>query len=100
MPSTIYCRVMLCRNTFCCGMATLRAISLASSCKAADSAEAIDQLERARQGGAEYLLFPQTSLWWLDHYDEFAEHLRERYSEVTGDDDCLVFALDHSEGGS
>jgi len=66
----------------------------------ADSAEAIDQLERARQGGAEYLLFPQTSLWWLDHYDEFAEHLRERYSEVTGDDDCLVFALDHSEGGS
>ncbi|MEP6910008.1 MAG: glycosyltransferase family 2 protein [Actinomycetota bacterium] len=60
----------------------------------ANSAEAIDQLERARQRGAEYLLFPQTSLWWLDHYYEFAEHLRGRYSQMTGDGDCLVFALD------
>jgi GT2 family glycosyltransferase len=60
----------------------------------ADSSEAIDQLERARQEGAEYLLFPQTSLWWLDHYDEFAHHLRVRYTEVTRDDDCLVFALE------
>ena len=62
------------------------------------SAEAIDQLERARQEGAEYLLFPQTSLWWLDHYGEFADHLRGRYSEVVpGDGDCLVFALDLEE---
>jgi GT2 family glycosyltransferase len=64
----------------------------------ADSSEAIDQLERARQGGAEYLLFPQTSLWWLDYYDEFANHLRGRYSEVTRDEDCLVFALVDSKG--
>ena len=60
----------------------------------ADSVEAIDWLERARQEGAEYLLFPQTSLWWLDHYDEFAEHLRGRYAEVMRGDDCLVFALE------
>jgi hypothetical protein len=66
----------------------------------ADSVEAIDQLERARQQGAEYLLFPQTSLWWLDHYDEFADHLRERYSEVKFDDDCRVFALDRAGGES
>ena len=64
----------------------------------ADSSEAIDQLERVRQEGAEYLLFPQTSLWWLDHYEEFAEHLRRRYSEVARDDDCLVFALETGDG--
>jgi len=60
----------------------------------ADSSEAIDQLERARKEGAEYLLFPQTSLWWLDHYYEFAEHLRGRYEEVARDGDYLVFALE------
>jgi GT2 family glycosyltransferase len=66
----------------------------------ADSTEAIDQLEQARQSGADYLLFPQTSLWWLDHYEEFAAHLRSRYSEVTRDDDCLVFALDRPRGAA
>jgi hypothetical protein len=62
----------------------------------ADSDEAIAQLERARQAGADYLLFPRTSLWWLDHYAEFAAHLRRRYAEVAGDDDCLIFALEPS----
>ena len=64
----------------------------------ADSREAIDQLERAREQGAEYLLFPQTSLWWLDYYDDFAEHLRTRYSEMKLDGACLVFGLDASRG--
>jgi GT2 family glycosyltransferase len=65
----------------------------------ADSAEAIDQLERARRGGADYLVFPQTSFWWLDHYAEFSAHLHERYSEVDRDDDCLIFALTDPERG-
>jgi GT2 family glycosyltransferase len=65
----------------------------------ADSAEAIDQLEHARRAGADYLVFPQTSFWWLDHYAEFSAHLRSSYAEVAGGDDCVIFALTEQEGG-
>lgn len=41
----------------------------------AGSEDAIAELERLRGAGAEYLLVPATSLWWLDHYRPFAEHL-------------------------
>ena len=45
----------------------------------ADGAEAIAWLERARRSGAEYFLVPPTARWWLEHYADFAQHLRERY---------------------
>jgi hypothetical protein len=41
----------------------------------ADSVTAIAQLEAAREGGARFFVLPETQLWWLDHYDEFARHL-------------------------
>lgn len=41
----------------------------------ADSEDAIAELERLREAGAEYLLIPGTSRWWLEHYRTFAEHL-------------------------
>jgi len=63
----------------------------------ADSREAVEQLERARDAGASYLLLPETSFWWLDHYGGFASHLRERYVEVTRAEDCIIFSL--GEGG-
>ncbi|MBS1879734.1 MAG: glycosyltransferase family 2 protein [Actinobacteria bacterium] len=44
-----------------------------------DSADAIAQLERLRESGAGYLVLPETAYWWLDHYEGFAAHLRERY---------------------
>jgi GT2 family glycosyltransferase len=44
-----------------------------------DSREAIDRLERLRGSGADYLVLPSTSFWWLEHYTGFARHLRERY---------------------
>ena len=49
----------------------------------ADDADAIDQLERLRCGGASYLVIPAPALWWLDHYRGFSEHLEERYEHVT-----------------
>jgi GT2 family glycosyltransferase len=45
-----------------------------------DSEDAISRLEELRGEGAGYLVLPSTSYWWLDHYDGFAEHLRERYA--------------------
>jgi ATP-binding cassette subfamily B protein len=50
-----------------------------------DDQQAIAQLERLREEGAEYFVLPATSLWWLERYDGFRRHL-ERYprsSEAT-----------------
>ncbi len=60
----------------------------------ADSTEAIAELEQQRSGGAEFLVIPRTSLWWLDHYGEFREHLGSSYRQVARRDDaCVIFAL-------
>jgi tetratricopeptide (TPR) repeat protein len=48
----------------------------------ATSEEAIRQLEQLRKKGAEYLLFPATSLWWLSFYDDFQKHLAGNYRRI------------------
>jgi len=42
-----------------------------------DSEDAIAHLERLRRQGAGYIVFPQTSLWWLEHYSALKRHLGE-----------------------
>jgi hypothetical protein len=59
-----------------------------------DSADAIARLEALRATGAEYLVIPATSAWWLAHYDEFATYL-DRYTRVEADDGTYVaYALE------
>jgi GT2 family glycosyltransferase len=63
----------------------------------ADSAEAITQLEHQRAAGAEYVLFPAISLWWLDHYSGLRSHLEAHYARVVGDrETCWIYALEGS----
>jgi GT2 family glycosyltransferase len=50
----------------------------------ADDDEAITELERLRDEGAEYLVVPSSSMWWLDHYQGFRRHL-DRYRRADGD---------------
>jgi GT2 family glycosyltransferase len=57
-----------------------------------DSDDAISRLEDLRAAGADYLVVPSTSYWWLDHYDAFANHLRDRYP-VTEHGVCAIFRL-------
>jgi GT2 family glycosyltransferase len=45
----------------------------------ADSAACIAELERLRARGADFLVIPETSRWWLRHYAEFADHLERNY---------------------
>ena len=60
----------------------------------ASSEEAIAQLEDLRSAGARFLVFPATSLWWLDHYREFTRHLDARYRrEIDDPDTCVVYDL-------
>jgi GT2 family glycosyltransferase len=40
-----------------------------------DSSSAIEVLERSRQAGAMYLVFPAPSAWWLEHYAGLHAHL-------------------------
>jgi GT2 family glycosyltransferase len=57
----------------------------------ADSEEAIAALERLRERGAQFLVVPPPSAWWLDHYDGFARHL-ERYRLLAAKD-CQIYDL-------
>jgi hypothetical protein len=59
----------------------------------ADSPDAIAALERERMRGASHLLFPATSLWWLDHYVGFGAHLKTHSVEAFHNEDCLIVAL-------
>ena len=58
-----------------------------------DRAAAITALESAIERGREYLLFPGTSLWWLDHYAEFRAYLDRRHSRVWQDRRCVLYDL-------
>jgi hypothetical protein len=57
------------------------------------SDEAVAHLEDLRARGAQYLLVPSTSAWWLDHYDGFARHLHDRCRPLAEGDECALFAL-------
>jgi glycosyltransferase involved in cell wall biosynthesis len=56
-----------------------------------DSAAAIAALEAAIGRGRQYLLFPGTSLWWLDHYDGFRAYLDWRYRRLWADKQCVLY---------
>jgi GT2 family glycosyltransferase len=59
-----------------------------------DSAEAIAQLEQLRARGGEFLLFPQTGLWWLEHYRELARHLERSARPVVREQGtCVIYDL-------
>ena len=60
-----------------------------------DAEEAIAQVEALHAQGAGFLVFPQTSQWWLDHYAELGTYLDERCAKIVADDgSCIIYALD------
>jgi GT2 family glycosyltransferase len=67
----------------------------------ANSQDAIDQLESARGCGVEFLLFPNSALWWLDHYNDFASYLRVSFRILDTDrSTCLIFDLRKRAGSA
>jgi radical SAM protein with 4Fe4S-binding SPASM domain len=59
----------------------------------ADSEWAIEHLEALRSCGADYLVMPAASTWWLERYPELADHLTFHYPVVCDDEACVIFAL-------
>jgi hypothetical protein len=56
-----------------------------------DSGEAIAHLEEVRRHQApRFLLFPETGLWWLDHYGGLRKHLEKRYRRVAFEEGTAV----------
>jgi 2-polyprenyl-3-methyl-5-hydroxy-6-metoxy-1,4-benzoquinol methylase len=64
----------------------------------ADSAAAVEALERLRADGAGYLVIPQAALWWLDHYAGLREHL-DRHGRVVvrSERTAVIYALRRTE---
>ena len=58
---------------------------------------AIAQLEALRARGADHLLLPATTLWWLDHYQGLRRHLEDRYTALLSDEDCAIYRLTSGE---
>lgn len=65
----------------------------------ADATTAIAELEREREAGAAYIAFAWPAFWWLDHYIEFAAHLRRRYACRLETERLVVFEL-AGDGGA
>ena len=60
----------------------------------ADSTEAVATLEAMRSAGGEFIVFPETGMWWLQHYAGLQEHLERRYDTVFREEGvCVIFAL-------
>jgi len=60
----------------------------------ADGAAAVAHVESLRREGAQFLLFPATEFWWLDHYSDLRRHLEKRYPlSAQRDGVCVIFDL-------
>jgi GT2 family glycosyltransferase len=59
-----------------------------------DSDGCIAELERLRARGAEFLVIPETSRWWLEHYAGFAEYLDANYQALADEPAAgIIFPL-------
>jgi glycosyltransferase involved in cell wall biosynthesis len=59
----------------------------------ADDQAAIQELNRLRTLGADYIVFAWPSLWWLEHYSEFNNYLNSRFKCVFQNKNIVVFEI-------
>ncbi len=57
-----------------------------------DSSDAIAQLDALRRDGAQFVVIPRTSKWWLDHYAGLSDYLRSGGTTLDSDD-CMIYRL-------
>jgi glycosyltransferase involved in cell wall biosynthesis len=59
----------------------------------ADGPGAVAQVEAVRAKGGQFLVFPSTALWWLEHYRALREHLEANYRAVVRHEACVIYEL-------
>ena len=63
----------------------------------ATSVEALVHLRHLYSQGARYLVFPATATWWLEHYQDLAEHLDSDHACLFRRPDvCVIYELRQS----
>jgi glycosyltransferase involved in cell wall biosynthesis len=62
----------------------------------ADDAQAIFELERLRSRGAQFIVFPWVSFWWLEHYARWVAHLDTTARRTAKDGLVVVYDLQRS----
>ena len=58
-----------------------------------DDETAIRELERLRQSGARFIIFPWLAFWWLEHYAGLRDHLRSKFRCVMENERLVAFDL-------
>jgi hypothetical protein len=61
-----------------------------------NSEDAIEHLRMLQDAGAQYLLVPASSFWWLDYYAGLFQHLAQWGTMVWDDESCVIFALERT----
>jgi SAM-dependent methyltransferase len=63
-----------------------------------DGVAAVEHLKEVRKRGAQFLLIPQTSLWWLDEYRELADYLDGHCTRIIDERGvCVMFEWKHGD---
>ncbi|MGH8542215.1 MAG: glycosyltransferase [Gammaproteobacteria bacterium] len=58
-----------------------------------DSKQAIEHLKDLETRGGQYLLFPETGFWWLEHYEGLREYLERCGKVVAREESCVIYEL-------
>ena len=61
--------------------------------KPVDDATAVAELQRLRADGAQFIVFPWFTFWWLDYYAGFAGYLRDTFPLTVANDRAMIFDL-------
>jgi hypothetical protein len=58
-----------------------------------DSAEAIALLDAERRNGAQFIVFPKRTAWWLNFYDDLRKHLEQHDTRIPHNATCVIYKL-------
>ncbi|MEO5903477.1 MAG: glycosyltransferase [Gemmatimonadaceae bacterium] len=59
----------------------------------ANDADAIREVERLREQGADYVVFPWFTQWYLDKYPIFAKNISRRFKKIADEEMLVVFDM-------
>ena len=62
------------------------------------SETAVRALDAARTAGTNFLLFPNSSFWWLRASTDFKKHLDTYFDCVWSDEACIIYDLRKRRG--